>query len=167
VRSLLPGWLPLALRLSSLGSSATQQAKLRRRQSTAYSCTDYHGAAPGTEAQRLLAQPVTQETSPAIAALAATGWRLGKASVIMPSCRKTLDRLEGMAAKRLLDALGTARQAVISAQTQVKAAGPVYHGCQMVSSAIDALAHLITGSPATSMRRAPRRAELDTRPAGR
>src|SRR3954470_65491 len=107
VRSLLPGWLPLALRLSSLGSSATQQTKLRRRQSTAYSCTDYHGAAPGTEAQRLLAQPVTQETSPAIAALAATGWRLaalaatgwrlGKASVIMPSCRKTLDRSEGMA----------------------------------------------------------------------
>jgi hypothetical protein len=29
--------------------------------------------------------------------------------------------------------------------TQVKPAGPVYHGCQM--SAIDALAHLITGSP--------------------
>src|SRR3954453_16663443 len=98
VRSLLPGWLPLALRLSSLGSSATQQAKLRRRQSTAYSCTDYHGAAPGTEAQRLLAQLVTQETSPAIAALAAHGWRLGKASVIMPSCRKTL---EGMAARML------------------------------------------------------------------
>src|SRR4051812_4083336 len=30
------------------------------------------------------------------------------------------------AARRLLDALGTARQAVISAQTQVKVAGPVY-----------------------------------------
>ena len=65
----------------------------------------------------------------------------------MPSCRKKPDRLEGVAARRLLDALGTARQAVISAQTQVKVAGPVYHGCQMVTSAIDALAHLITGSP--------------------
>jgi hypothetical protein len=57
------------------------------------------------------------------------------------------DRLEGLAARRLLDALGTARQAVISAQTQVKVAGPVRHGCQMVTSAIDALAHLISGSP--------------------
>ena len=65
----------------------------------------------------------------------------------MPSYRTKPDRLEGMAARRLLDALGTARQAVISAQTQVKVAGPVYHGCQMVTSAIDALAHLITGSP--------------------
>ena len=55
--------------------------------------------------------------------------------------------LGGMAARRLLDALGTARQAVISAQTQVKVAGPVYHGCQMVTAAIDALAQLITGSP--------------------
>ena len=44
------------------------------------------------------------------------------------------------------EALGTCRQAVISAQTQVKVAGPVYHGCQMVTSAIDALAQLITGS---------------------
>ena len=34
----------------------------------------------GTEAQRLLAQPITQATSPAISALAATGWRLAKAS---------------------------------------------------------------------------------------
>jgi hypothetical protein len=44
------------------------------------------------------------------------------------------------------EALGTCRQAVISAQTQVKVAGPVYHGCQMVTSAIDALAQLITDS---------------------
>src|SRR3954447_19512170 len=65
----------------------------------------------------------------------------------MPSRGKKPDRLEGVAGRRLLDALGTARQAVISAQTQVKVAGPVYHGCQMVTSAIDALAHLITGSP--------------------
>jgi hypothetical protein len=55
--------------------------------------------------------------------------------------------LEEMAARRLLDALGSARQAVIGAMTQVKPAGPVYHGCQMVTTAIDALAHLITGSP--------------------
>src|SRR3954447_15772246 len=39
------------------------------------------------------------------------------------------------------------RQVVLSAQTQAKVARPVYHGCQMVTSAIDALAHLITGSP--------------------
>jgi hypothetical protein len=49
--------------------------------------------------------------------------------------------------RRLLDALGASRQAVVSAMTQVKPAGPVYHGCQMVTSAIDALAHLLTGSP--------------------
>jgi hypothetical protein len=65
----------------------------------------------------------------------------------MPSYRKKPDRLEGPAQRRLLDALGSARQAAISAQTQVKVAGPVYHACQMVTSAIDALAHLITGSP--------------------
>jgi hypothetical protein len=64
----------------------------------------------------------------------------------MSSYRKKPDRLEGLAATRLLDALGTARQAVISAQTQVKVAGPIYHGCQMVTAAIDALAKLITGS---------------------
>jgi hypothetical protein len=65
----------------------------------------------------------------------------------MSSHRKKPDRLEEMAARRLLDALGTCRQAVIGAMTQVKPAGPIYHGCQMVTSAIDALAHLITGSP--------------------
>src|SRR6476659_9338866 len=70
----------------------------------------------------------------------------------MSSYRKKPDRLEGMAARRLLDALGSARQAVISAQTQVKVAGPVYHGCQMVTSAIDALAQLITGSPPEDLR---------------
>ena len=58
---------------------------------------------------------------------------------------KKPDRVEGVAARRLLDALGTARQAVISAQTQVKVAGPVYHGCQMVTSA--PRRYLITGSP--------------------
>jgi roadblock/LC7 domain-containing protein len=34
----------------------------------------------GTEAQRRLAEPITQDTSPLIAALATAGWRLGKAS---------------------------------------------------------------------------------------
>jgi hypothetical protein len=65
----------------------------------------------------------------------------------LPSYRKKPDRLEEVGARRLLDALGSARQAVISAQTQVKVAGPVYHACQMVTSAIDALEHMITGSP--------------------
>jgi hypothetical protein len=64
----------------------------------------------------------------------------------MSSHRKKPDRLEVLAAARLLDALGTARQAVISAQTQVKVAGPIYHGCQMVTAAIDALGKLVTGS---------------------
>jgi hypothetical protein len=64
----------------------------------------------------------------------------------MSSYRNKPDRLEGVAQTRLLDALGSCRQAVISAQTQVKVAGPVYHGCQMVTAAIDALAKLITGS---------------------
>ena len=64
----------------------------------------------------------------------------------MTSHRKKPDRLEAVAASRLLDALGSVRQAVISAQTQVKVAGPVYHGCQIVTAAIDALAKLITGS---------------------
>src|SRR5512133_1453520 len=31
-------------------------------------------------------------------------------------------------------------------QTQVKVAGPIYHGCQLVTAAIDALAKLVTGS---------------------
>ena len=64
----------------------------------------------------------------------------------MPSYRKKPDRLDGVAARRLLGALGTARQTVVSAQTQVKVAGPLYHGCQMVTAAIDALAKLVTGS---------------------
>jgi hypothetical protein len=42
---------------------------------------------------------------------------------------------------------GASRQAVISAMTQGKPAGPVYHACQIVTSAIDALAQLLTGSP--------------------
>ena len=71
----------------------------------------------------------------------------------MPSYRKKPDRLEGVARAASPMLLGTARQAVISAQTQVKVAGPVYHGCQMVAAAIDALAKLITGPAGTFMRR--------------
>jgi hypothetical protein len=65
----------------------------------------------------------------------------------MPSHRKKPDCLENIAARRLLDALGICRQALIGAQTQVKVAGQVYHACQMVTSAIDALAHLVTSAP--------------------
>ncbi|MEA2861903.1 MAG: hypothetical protein QOC72_3942 [Methylobacteriaceae bacterium] len=65
----------------------------------------------------------------------------------MPSYRKKPDRLDELAAKRLLDSLGTCRQAVIDASTRVKVSGPIYHACHMVTSAIDALAHLISGSP--------------------
>jgi hypothetical protein len=66
----------------------------------------------------------------------------------MPSRGKKPVRLEGMPARRLLDALGTARQAVISAQTQVKVAGASLpwlsdgHFCHRRSRA-----HLVTGSP--------------------
>jgi Novel STAND NTPase 1/WD domain, G-beta repeat len=38
------------------------------------------GRVLGAEAQRRLAQPITQETSPLIAALATVGWRMGKAT---------------------------------------------------------------------------------------
>jgi hypothetical protein len=45
----------------------------------------------------------------------------------MPSYREKPARMEGVAARRLLDALGTSRQPVISAMTQVKVGGPAYH----------------------------------------
>jgi hypothetical protein len=58
---------------------------------------------------------------------------MGQGSQILPPYLRSIidDRLKGLAARRLLDALGTARQAVISAQTQVKVAGPVYHGTSL------------------------------------
>jgi hypothetical protein len=64
----------------------------------------------------------------------------------MPSRGKKPDRLEGVAGRRLIDALEHCRQAVIHASTKVKVMGPVYQGCHMVRAAIDALATLITGS---------------------
>jgi hypothetical protein len=64
----------------------------------------------------------------------------------MPSYRKKPDRLDEIAACRLIDALGTCRQAVIEASTKVKVMGPVYHACHMVTAAIDGLATLLTGS---------------------
>jgi hypothetical protein len=63
-----------------------------------------------------------------------------------------------MATRRLLDALGMARQAVISAQTQVKVAGPSITPAKWSRARFDALAHLITGSPYYSTPRHGRRA---------
>ena len=50
-------------------------------------------------------------------------------------------------APSLLDAMGRCRKAVLAAQDSVKPFGVVFHGCGMVTSAIDALAYLITGQP--------------------
>ena len=47
----------------------------------------------------------------------------------------------------LLDAMGRCRRTVLDAQDTVKPFGVVFHGCGMVTSAIDALAYLITGHP--------------------
>ena len=50
-------------------------------------------------------------------------------------------------APHLLDAMGRCRRTVLDAQDSVKPFGVVFHGCGMVTSAIDALAYLLTGRP--------------------
>lgn len=50
-------------------------------------------------------------------------------------------------APRLLEAMGRCRKAVLDAQDSVKPFGVVFHGCGMVTAAIDALAYLVTGQP--------------------
>ena len=47
----------------------------------------------------------------------------------------------------LLDAMGRCRKVVLDAQDSVKPFGVVFHGCGMVTAAIDALAYLISGQP--------------------
>ena len=47
----------------------------------------------------------------------------------------------------LLDAMGRCRKVVLDAQDSVKPFGVVFHGCGMVTAAIDALAYLVTGHP--------------------
>lgn len=55
------------------------------------------------------------------------------------------DRLDGVAADQLLDALRTCRLALRETAADLRFEAPAAHGCRMVIAAIDALAHLITG----------------------
>jgi hypothetical protein len=55
-------------------------AEAQRAENNAEEAKRQTGRLLGKEAQRRLAEPITQDTSPLIAALATTGWRLGKAS---------------------------------------------------------------------------------------
>lgn len=65
----------------------------------------------------------------------------------MASSRRKPDRLQGLAADHLVDALRTCRAALRDAATDLRFEAPAAHGCRMVIAAIDALAHLITGRP--------------------
>ena len=47
----------------------------------------------------------------------------------------------------LLDAMGRCRKVVLDAQDSVKPFGVMFHGCGMVTAAIDALAYLVSGQP--------------------
>jgi hypothetical protein len=62
------------------------------------------------------------------------------------SCRKP-DRLEGLAAVHLVEALRTCRLTLRDVTADLRFEAPAAHGCRMVIAAIDALAHLITGRP--------------------
>jgi hypothetical protein len=87
---------------------------------------------------------IDPDTQP-LAGCRGSGMGLGGGNSTNPS--RLRDRLGEMATRRLLDALGMARQAVISAQTQVKVAGPSVTPAKWSRERFDALAHLITGSP--------------------
>jgi hypothetical protein len=65
----------------------------------------------------------------------------------MASSRRKPDRLEGLAADHLLEALRTSRLALRDTVADLRFEAPSAHGCRMVIAAIDALAHLITGRP--------------------
>ena len=60
----------------------------------------------------------------------------------MPIYPKNPDRLDEVAAGRLIDAPGHCRQAVIEASSNVKVMGLVCQGCHMVTAAFEALATL-------------------------
>jgi hypothetical protein len=55
-------------------------AEAQRAENNAEEAKRQTGRLLGTEAQRRLAEPITQDTSPLIAALATASWRLGKTS---------------------------------------------------------------------------------------
>ena len=65
----------------------------------------------------------------------------------MASSRRKPDRLEGLAADHLVDALRTCRTALRETAADLRFEAPAAHGCRMVIAAVDALAHLITGRP--------------------
>jgi hypothetical protein len=65
----------------------------------------------------------------------------------MASSRRKPDRLEGLAADQLIEALRTCRLALRNTAADLRFEAPAAHGCRMVVAAIDALAHLITGRP--------------------
>jgi hypothetical protein len=63
----------------------------------------------------------------------------------MASSRRKLDRLDGVAADQLVEALRTSRLTLRDVAVDLRFEAPAAHGCRMVIAAIDALAHLITG----------------------
>jgi hypothetical protein len=65
----------------------------------------------------------------------------------MASSRRKPDRLEGLAAVQLVEALRTCRLTLRDVTADLRFEAPAAHGCRMVIAAIDALAHLITGRP--------------------
>jgi hypothetical protein len=65
----------------------------------------------------------------------------------MASSRRKPDRLEGLAADHLVEALRTCRMTLREVAADLRFEAPAAHGCRMVIAAIDALAHLITGRP--------------------
>jgi hypothetical protein len=65
----------------------------------------------------------------------------------MASSRRKPDRLEGLAAVQLIEALRTCRLTLRDTAADLRFEAPDAHGCRMVIAAIDALAHLITRRP--------------------
>jgi hypothetical protein len=65
----------------------------------------------------------------------------------MASSRRKPDRLEGLAADQLVEALRTCRMTLRDVAADLQFEAPAAHGCRMVIAAIDALVHLITGRP--------------------
>jgi hypothetical protein len=65
----------------------------------------------------------------------------------MPSSRRKPDRLEGIAADQLIEALRTCRFTLRDLAADLRFETPAAHACRTVLAASDALAHLITGSP--------------------
>jgi hypothetical protein len=65
----------------------------------------------------------------------------------MASSRRKPDRLEGLPAVHLVEALRTCRFTLRDTAADLRFEAPAAHGCRMVIAAIDALAHLITRRP--------------------